>query len=194
MDSPSTPPGALCTCALRNYPNRTPVSPGGSSLFTTSMMPSSEALCELLRTPLRRSSHSGHSQKFSIKLGSEVRMQAWWLSATIHANHERHLRTGVAGENGRSMAETPTRYCRNCGHELGPEDQFCQNCGTSVHQAATVPTPEADVPVPPPPQAGGGDAAAAQATPQVQKQIVVMTKPKSIVIAYALWLFLGQPV
>ncbi len=53
------------------------------------------------------------------------------------------------------MAETPARYCGNCGHELSPEDQFCQNCGTPVHQAATVPTPGADVPVPPPPQAGG---------------------------------------
>jgi hypothetical protein len=54
------------------------------------------------------------------------------------------------------LAETPARYCGNCGHELGPEDQFCQNCGTPVHQAATVPTPEADVPVPPPPQQAGG--------------------------------------
>jgi hypothetical protein len=57
------------------------------------------------------------------------------------------------------MTETPARYCRNCGHELGPEDQFCQNCGTPVHQAATVPTPGADVPVPPPPHSGGGGAA-----------------------------------
>ena len=47
------------------------------------------------------------------------------------------------------------RYCRNCGNELSPEDLFCQNCGTPVHKAATVPTPEADVPVPhPPPQPG----------------------------------------
>ncbi len=58
------------------------------------------------------------------------------------------------------MAETPARYCRNCGNELSPEDQFCQNCGTPVHLAARIPTPEADVPVPPPPQAGGGGAAA----------------------------------
>jgi hypothetical protein len=50
------------------------------------------------------------------------------------------------------MAEAPGRYCGNCGHELSPEDQFCRNCGTPVHQAASVPTPEADVPVPPPPQ------------------------------------------
>ena len=52
------------------------------------------------------------------------------------------------------MDETPARYCSNCGHELSPEDQFCPNCGSAVHQTATVPTPEADVPVPPPPQAG----------------------------------------
>jgi predicted amidophosphoribosyltransferase len=55
------------------------------------------------------------------------------------------------------MAEAPPRYCTNCGNELSPQDQFCSNCGTPVHQAAHVPTPEADVPVPPPPptQAGG---------------------------------------
>jgi hypothetical protein len=52
------------------------------------------------------------------------------------------------------MDETPARYCSNCGHELGPEDQFCPNCGSPVHETATVPTPETDVPVPPPPQAG----------------------------------------
>src|SRR5215203_1872035 len=46
------------------------------------------------------------------------------------------------------------RYCGNCGHELSPDDQFCRNCGRPVHQAARVPTPEADVPVPPQPQAG----------------------------------------
>src|SRR5215211_1788344 len=49
------------------------------------------------------------------------------------------------------MAEEPARYCGNCGNELSPEDQFCQNCGTPVHRAARVPTPEADVPDPPPP-------------------------------------------
>jgi hypothetical protein len=64
----------------------------------------------------------------------------------------------AAGGKGIGLAETPARYCGNCGHELGPEDQFCQNCGTPVHQAATVPTPEADVPVPPPPQQSGGSA------------------------------------
>jgi hypothetical protein len=60
------------------------------------------------------------------------------------------------------MAETPARYCSNCGHELSPEDQFCPNCGSAVHETATVPTPEADVTVPPPPQA----AAAAAPPPQ----------------------------
>jgi hypothetical protein len=58
------------------------------------------------------------------------------------------------------MAEAPARYCSNCGHELNQDDRFCPNCGTPVHQAAHVPTPEADVPVPPPPQAGGAGTAA----------------------------------
>ena len=44
------------------------------------------------------------------------------------------------------------RYCRNCGHELAETDRFCPNCGTPVHEAAHVPTPEADVDVPLPPQ------------------------------------------
>lgn len=56
------------------------------------------------------------------------------------------------------MAETPSRYCSNCGHELGPEDQFCPNCGRPVHQTANVPTPDADVSVPPPPQQAGQQA------------------------------------
>jgi hypothetical protein len=59
------------------------------------------------------------------------------------------------------LAESPGRYCGNCGHEFSSEDQFCRNCGSPAHQAATVPTPEADVPVPPPPQAGGAGGAAA---------------------------------
>jgi hypothetical protein len=46
------------------------------------------------------------------------------------------------------------RYCRNCGHELAETDRFCPNCGTPVHEAAHVPTPEADVDVPSPPQQG----------------------------------------
>jgi len=58
------------------------------------------------------------------------------------------------------VAETPARYCSNCGHELGDEGQFCPNCGSPVHRAAHVPTPEADVPVPQPPRAGGTGAAA----------------------------------
>jgi hypothetical protein len=36
------------------------------------------------------------------------------------------------------------RYCSNCGHELADDDRFCANCGTPVHEAAHVPTPEAD--------------------------------------------------
>lgn len=47
------------------------------------------------------------------------------------------------------MTEAPERYCSNCGHELSLEDQLCPNCGRPVHQAARVPTPEADIPVPP---------------------------------------------
>jgi hypothetical protein len=46
------------------------------------------------------------------------------------------------------------RYCRNCGHELAETDRFCPNCGTPVHEAAHVPTSEADVDVPSPPQQG----------------------------------------
>src|SRR5215208_132122 len=60
-----------------------------------------------------------------------------------------------------SLAESPSRYCSNCGNEFSSEDQFCRNCGSPAHQAATLPTPEADVPVPPPPQAGGAGGAAA---------------------------------
>src|SRR5215213_10952000 len=82
---------------------------------------------------------------------------------------QRHLRTGVAGEKGRSMTEAPARYCSNCGNELKPEDQFCQNCGTPVHQAATVPTPEANVPVPPPPQQAGGSAVPPQQAEGTQR-------------------------
>jgi hypothetical protein len=66
------------------------------------------------------------------------------------------------------VAETPVRYCSNCGHELSPEDQFCSNCGQPVHRAAHVPTPDADVPVPPPPQAGGAGAAAPEQQPTQQ--------------------------
>ena len=53
------------------------------------------------------------------------------------------------------MAETPSRYCSNCGQELPDTGQFCPNCGSPVHRTAHVPTPQADVPVPPPPQPGG---------------------------------------
>src|SRR5215203_2757483 len=47
------------------------------------------------------------------------------------------------------------RHCRNCGHELAETDRFCPNCGTPVHEAAHVPTPEADVDVPSPPKQAG---------------------------------------
>jgi hypothetical protein len=59
------------------------------------------------------------------------------------------------------------RYCRNCGQELQPEDQFCANCGRPVHATATVPTPEADVPIPPPPQQAQDSSVPSQA-PQAQ--------------------------
>jgi hypothetical protein len=63
------------------------------------------------------------------------------------------------------VAEAPDRFCRNCGHELSPEDQFCPNCARPVHETATVPTPEADVPVPPPPQTGGAGGAGSPQQP-----------------------------
>jgi zinc-ribbon domain len=58
------------------------------------------------------------------------------------------------------------RYCRSCGQELRPEDQFCANCGRPVHATAHVPAPEADVPVPPPPE----QAEASQQSPQAVEQ------------------------
>jgi len=58
------------------------------------------------------------------------------------------------------------RYCRSCGQELEPEDQFCAGCGRPVHAAARVPTPEADVPVPPPPQQAEAGPQPPQATEQ----------------------------
>src|SRR5215203_6077291 len=66
---------------------------------------------------------------------------------------------------GGCMTEGPSRYCGNCGNELSEVDQFCRNCGTPVHQAATVPTPEAEVDVPPPPQPGGAGGAAVPQQP-----------------------------
>ena len=38
------------------------------------------------------------------------------------------------------------RYCTNCGHQLAENDRFCANCGTPVHEAAHMPTPEAERP------------------------------------------------
>jgi hypothetical protein len=68
-------------------------------------------------------------------------------------------------------------YCRTCGHELGDDDRFCPNCGRPVDQTASVPTPEADVPVSPPPQqdnsplqGGAGSAKAGSAPPEMDKK------------------------
>lgn len=72
------------------------------------------------------------------------------------------------------MAETPARYCGNCGHELGDAVQFCPNCGNPVHRTAYVPTPEADVPVPPPPnqqQASGSQSFAPTGTAPRQRSL-----------------------
>ncbi len=46
------------------------------------------------------------------------------------------------------MAETPARFCSNCGQELSNDARFCSSCGRPVHETAHVPTPEADRPVP----------------------------------------------
>lgn len=59
------------------------------------------------------------------------------------------------------------RYCRSCGQELRPEDQFCANCGRPVHATAHVPTPEADDTFPPPPQQAQDGSVPPQA-PQTQ--------------------------
>ena len=42
------------------------------------------------------------------------------------------------------------RCCTNCGHQLAEDDRFCANCGTPVHEAAHMPTPEAERPRVPP--------------------------------------------
>jgi hypothetical protein len=42
------------------------------------------------------------------------------------------------------------RYCTNCGQQLAENDRFCANCGTPVHEAAHMPTPEAERPRVPP--------------------------------------------
>jgi hypothetical protein len=49
------------------------------------------------------------------------------------------------------------RYCGNCGNALSEDDRFCRNCGTPVHEAAVVPTPEADVEAPSLPQQDAED-------------------------------------
>src|SRR5215208_6936947 len=67
----------------------------------------------------------------------------------MHEIHPRGIKLTWRGE---TVAE---RHCRNCGHELAETDRFCPNCGTPAHEAAHVPTPEADVDVPSPPQQAG---------------------------------------
>ena len=64
----------------------------------------------------------------------------------MHEIHPRGIKLTWQGE---TVAD---RYCRNCGHELAETDRFCPNCGTPAHEAAHVPTPEADVDLPSPPQ------------------------------------------
>jgi predicted RNA-binding Zn-ribbon protein involved in translation (DUF1610 family) len=61
--------------------------------------------------------------------------------------HEREACHGtivrvLRGEKGRSMADTPARYCSNCGRALSNEDRFCPNCGRPVHETAAVPHPK----------------------------------------------------
>ena len=29
-------------------------------------------------------------------------------------------------------------FCRNCGHEINPNDKFCRNCGSSIDEIVTV--------------------------------------------------------
>src|SRR5215211_2650314 len=65
----------------------------------------------------------------------------------------RTLLSGGSEKNGEdeTVAEEPKRYCTKCGQELSLQDQFCGNCGTPVHRAARVPTPEAATTGPQPP-------------------------------------------
>ncbi len=71
------------------------------------------------------------------------------------------------------MAETPARYCSNCGQELSPEDRFCPTCGRPVHRAAHVPTPEADAPVPPSPQQAQRTAPPPQASFSIKEMVTL---------------------
>jgi hypothetical protein len=97
------------------------------------------------------------------------------------------------------LAESPSRYCGNCGHEFSSEDQFCRNCGSPAHQAARVPTPEADVPeadvpVPPPPQAeGAGGAAAPQPSAQEEwrRRHPVLTGSLAVVALLIILIIIG---
>jgi zinc-ribbon domain len=82
------------------------------------------------------------------------------------------------------------RHCRNCGHELAETDRFCPNCGTPVHEAAHVPTPEADVDVPsPPPQAGVTTPPPGEAGREgAQRAILVAPRPRWAQIGVAVLL------
>jgi hypothetical protein len=82
------------------------------------------------------------------------------------------------------------RHCRNCGHELAETDRFCPNCGTPAHEAAHVPTPEADVDVPsPPPQAGAATPPPDEAGREgVQRGILVAPRPRWAQIGVAVLL------
>lgn len=44
-------------------------------------------------------------------------------------------------------------YCEHCGNEPRPDDRFCSNCGSHIHQPARIPAPEADKPDSPPERA-----------------------------------------
>ena len=66
--------------------------------------------------------------------------QAAWLEWSETLPQRETPRPTTAADN-----DVPQRrYCSNCGHELADDDRFCANCGTPVHEAAHVPTPEAD--------------------------------------------------
>jgi hypothetical protein len=89
------------------------------------------------------------------------------------------------------------RYRRSCGQELQPEDRFCASCGKPVHATATVPTPEADVPIPPPPQQAQDSSVPSQA-PQTQsseEQVRSATRgPMWGMLAVSLVMGIGVPV
>src|SRR5215212_7540001 len=54
----------------------------------------------VVRSAIHRSAWNRCSQKFSIELGSEVRMQDWRLSATMRAKHAKAPSYGCCGRKG----------------------------------------------------------------------------------------------